>query len=262
MVCLARAGAIRVTTLTSGEVDLDGYVMTVGPVVQHRVPANGTTRLTGIGEGQYAIALSDIAPNCTASPSNPATVDVTAAQTAGISLAFTCTQVTGSVRVVTTTAGVMIPTGYHVVLNGVGEWLPVGVNDTLVIPRLLEGDDVVRLEGVASNCTVDGGVSRTVRITIGGTTDVAFSVTCVAAGDVVQLTVMTVTSGTDPDPDGYLVRLQGNFIPTSTALAPTNGSVTFIVSTEVSFHPRNDYYLTLEGVAPNCAADATLARAW
>lgn len=210
VVCPARAGAVRVTTSSSGEEDLDGYVLTVGLVAQHRVPANGAMRLTGIDEGRHAIVLSDIAPNCTASPSNPATVDVVAAQTASISLAFTCTQVTGSVRVATTTTGLMIPTGYHVVVNGAGEWLPLGVNDTLLVPGLLPGDNVVRLEGVASNCTAEGGVSRTASVTLGATTDVAFAVTCIAVGDVILLTAATVTMGTDPDPDGYLIKLQGN----------------------------------------------------
>lgn len=255
VVCPAKAGAISVTTATSGDADLDGYIVRLGSGARHRIPANGTTRLTGFDEGTYNIELDDIAQNCIADSSNPPTIDVVAAQTALVVLQFTCTQLTGSLRVTTTTGGVMAPTGYHVVVNGTGAWVPVGLNDAIVVPRLLEGDNAVRLE-VPSNCAVDGGASRTVHIAPGSTTDVAFAVNCVQVGDVIELRVTTATSGTDPDPDGYLVRLRGNAIAlTDSAYAPPDGSVTFVVFKAVGRNTPSEYYLTLEGVAPNCTAD-------
>lgn len=114
---------------------------------------------------------------------------------------------------------------------------------------------------LAANSDYDLRVDGSVRDVLGTTLGVGVVVSFrTVANDplplpprVYHLTVTTLTSGTDPDPDGYLIKLQGNLIAT-TSLASPNGSVTFIVTEVNQFHPH-DYYLSIEGLAPNCVAD-------
>src|SRR5207237_3125670 len=69
------------------------------------------------------------------------------------------------------------------------------------------GSHTVTLSGVAGNCSVNGGNSRTVTVPAGGTAPVSFSVSCAAITG--TLTVTTSTSGGTPDPDGYTVTVSG-----------------------------------------------------
>src|SRR5207249_6726504 len=77
------------------------------------------------------------------------------------------------------------------------------------------------LGAVAANCTVSGGTTQSVSVPSGGTATAAFSVSCAATtGD---LTVTTNTSGSNLDPDGYTVTVDG----TTSQPITINGSVTF-----------------------------------
>lgn len=53
-----------------------------------------------------------------------------------------------------------------------------GINDATTYTGLSAGSHTVVLSGVAGNCTVSGGPSRTVSVPSGGTAAVGFSVTC------------------------------------------------------------------------------------
>jgi hypothetical protein len=82
------------------------------------------------------------------------------------------------------------------------------------------------------------------------TTTTTFSVTCAATGGGTgSLTVNTSTTGSDLDPDGYTVTIDGSF---SQPIA-TNGSVTFT-------GPSGDHTLALSGVAANCTVSGANPR--
>jgi Tol biopolymer transport system component len=248
VVCPGQAAGIRVVSVTTGaDLDADGFDVRIGGPGgrTRRVPANGTTLVTGVPAGEQSIAVTGIASNCTANATNPATVNSVPNQVAAITLSFTCVAVTGTARIVTTTSGASLdPDGYAVV--SAGGTTPIGINGTLLVAGLLNGVNSISLSGVAANCTVDGGTDRSVTITIGGTTDVLFAVTCM---QLPNLTVTTTTSGIELDPDGYTVRLASNDYYSSffeTKAVASTGSVTF------TGLPAGTYTLSLEGVAPNC----------
>ena len=110
----------------------------------------------------------------------------------------------GSLRVTTTTVGVEFdPDGYSVVVDGAAvTTIDVNGTATLEVPA---GTRAVELQGVATNCTVDGAI-RSVIVAADGTVDVAFTVNCVESGSVRVSAVMT---GADLDPDGFSASVDG-----------------------------------------------------
>src|SRR5205823_4638454 len=116
---------------------------------------------------------------------------------------------------------------------------------------LSAGSHSVALSGVASNCTVSGGTSRTVNVPAGGTASTTFSVSCAAPPpETGNLTVGTSTSGSNLDPDGYTVTVDGGASQTIGA----NGSVTF---TGLS---AGSHSVALSGVASNCTVSGGKPR--
>ncbi|MDX1748177.1 MAG: hypothetical protein R3324_19760, partial [Halobacteriales archaeon] len=74
-------------------------------------------------------------------------------------------------------------------------------------PDLASGTHTVELGDVASNCAVTDGDERSVEVPLGGeTVEVRFQVECAAPSN---LTVGVTTSGSDPDPDGSIVLVNG-----------------------------------------------------
>ena len=248
VVCPGEAAGVRVTTATTGpDLDEDGYDIRIGGASgrQRKLSTNGTALVTGVPVGEQPISLTGLASNCTANPDNPATVNSVANQVVAITLRFTCAAVTGTARIVTTTAGMSLDADGYAVVTARGT-KTVDINDTLLVAGLLNGNNSVTLSGVAANCTVEGGLNRSITITIGGTTDVTFRVTC---RSLPSLTVTTTTTGREPDADGYTASLMVNdYYSTVIQTKPvgSNGSVTF---TEL---PAGFYALSLEGLAPNC----------
>ena len=89
---------------------------------------------------------------------------------------------TGGLTVSVTTFGVSVPTGaYSLDLDG-GAPLSIGVDGVVEVADLQEGLHTVRLYGVPVNCTVAGPNPRSVAVTFGGTTAVAFTVSRAALG--------------------------------------------------------------------------------
>ena len=143
----------------------------------------------------------------------------------------------------TSTSGSSLdPDGYRVRLDG-GSARTLGINSTFTYTNLAAGNHTVVISGVAANCTVSDGRSRTVSVPSGGTATVAYSVSCTTPpGD---LTVTTTTGGSDFDPDGYTVTVDDG----TSQVIGTDGSVTF---TGVS---AGSHTVALTEVAANCAVD-------
>ena len=111
----------------------------------------------------------------------------------------------GSLRVtVSTTGGDPDLDGYAIALDGAVRD-SARANEVVVVPEMPVGLYDVQLTGVAENCAVTGGSQRSVTVTDGDTSQVAFPVTCNATG----VRVTATTTGIELDPNGYRMSLDG-----------------------------------------------------
>src|SRR5947207_13493961 len=97
----------------------------------------------------------------------------------------------------------------------------MAINGSVSYTTLTAGNHTIAISGVAANCTVSGGTSRTVSVPSGGTATTTFTVTCTTPPG--NLTVSASTSGSSLDPDGYTVTVDGGS-PQALAI---NGSVSY-----------------------------------
>ncbi len=149
---------------------------------------------------------------------------------------------TGVIAVSAVTQGAELdPDGYGVLVQGVNDDspAPLDVNGAVSV-GVPAGTYAVELADVASNCTVEGGPTRTVSVSAGETTQATYSVTCTATVGTVQ--VVTASSGAPLDADGYLVAVGAD-----TMTAEVNDTVLF-----TDLEP-NDYDVTLLDVASECS---------
>ena len=146
-------------------------------------------------------------------------------------------------QIMTATSGTSIdPDGYSATIDA-GASMAIGVNDTVVVGDAGSGRHVVTLSGVASNCQVQGSATDTVTVADGSTADASFEVTCgsVSAGDG-QIQVTTATTGSNPDPDGYAILLDGNRV----------GSIPSAGTATIGGIPAGSHGIGLDSLAAGC----------
>jgi hypothetical protein len=131
------------------------------------------------------------------------------------------------------------PDGYLVQVDG-GRPTALGVNETIRLADLVPGRHQVELEGVAPNCTVTGSNPRSVSVRAGDVTPIQFDVQCGAPTGSVEVTI--TTTGDQPDPDGYVVSLDG-----STGLPVGTSGTVSITSVAPGAHE-----IRVGGLAANC----------
>lgn len=172
-------GSVAVTITTTGtDQDPNGYQISVDGMASVNVPSNGTQTLTRVPAGTRTVTVSGIASNCTLAGDNPRSVTVTRNATTQLTLAVTCNQIVGSVRVITVTTGTLIdPNGFQV-RAGTGTSSFVPSNGQIVLTNVVPGAQPVTLENVASYCTVSGANPRTTTVVADQQVDVTFNVTC------------------------------------------------------------------------------------
>ncbi|HEV8305278.1 MAG TPA: invasin domain 3-containing protein, partial [Gemmatimonadales bacterium] len=170
-------GDLTVTASTTGQsLDPDGYTVTVDGGNSRAIGINGSTTYTGLSATSHTVALSGVASNCTVSGGNSQTVTVQAGTTVTKTFSVTCTTPPGTLSVTASTGGSSLdPDGYTVTVGGQSK--AIGTNATISF-SLAPGSYTATLSGVATNCTVSGGTSRSVTITSGQTTSITYSVTC------------------------------------------------------------------------------------
>ena len=123
----------------------------------------------------------------------------------------------------------------------------VPINSVVTIGPLEPGTYRVRLDGLAPNCSVNGPNPVTVDVDAGQVgaeiARINFLVSCVPR--VGSIRVSTVTSGSDPDPDGYGVQVAG----ASRGAIPANGvqTITGVRDGVIG--------VTLTGLTGNCAIE-------
>ena len=148
-----------------------------------------------------------------------------------------------------TTGSSLDPDGYTVTVDG-DQSSKIATTGVVTFTGLAAGNHSVALSGVAGNCAVGGDNPRTVTVVAGVLGTTAFTVGCTAPPAPGDLTVSTTTTGSDLDPDGYTVTVDGS---QSQAIA-TNGSVTF------SGLAAGDHRVALSGVAGNCSVSGDNPR--
>src|SRR5437016_3746848 len=153
---------------------------------------------------------------------------------------------TGNITVAATTSGSNLdPDGYTATVDLL-QSRSVPTNGSTTFGGLLLGVHVVQLSGVASNCSVNSSNPQTVTL-IGSSATARFSVSCSATTG--SLTVTTSTTGSNLDPDGYTVTVDGN----QKAIG-INASVTF------SGLAAGNHTVQLNGVAQNCTVSGSNPR--
>jgi hypothetical protein len=202
--------SLSVTTSTTGvELDADGYSLIIDDTPGQPIGLAATLTIERLTDGAHSIGLTGLAPNCAAAD-NPRTVTIRAGATASVSFVVTCSATSGTIEVATTTSGSgSDPDGFALILDG-SEHGPIGVTATAMVNGLVPGTHTVGLAGLAANCQVVGENPRSVTVIPGQTTQASFAVTCATptpgAG---TLEITTSTTGSDQDPNGYRVRVDG-----------------------------------------------------
>ena len=162
---------------------------------------------------------------------------------------------TGSITVTTNTTGLDLDLdGYTVSVDGTRSQ-PIATNSStgVTFPGLSAASHTVTLSGVASNCSVTGGNTQTASVTAGQTDTVAFSVTCTLIPPTTgTLTVTTSTTGSDLDPDGYTVTVDGT---NSQAIGTNNSNGVTFPGLSAASHT-----VELTGVASNCTVSGSNPR--
>ncbi len=247
--CSASTGNLTVTTNTTGSnLDPDGYTITVDGGSAQAIGINGSVSYTNLPSGSHTVAISGVATNCSVSGGTSQSVTVPSGGTATAAFSVSCTASPGNLTVTTSTSGSSLdPDGYTVTVDG-GSSQAIGINGSVTFTNLASGSHSVVLSGVATNCTVSGGASRTVTVPSGGTATVAYSVSCTTPAG--NLAASTSTSGSSLDPDGYTVTVDGG----SSQAIGINSSVTF------TNLPPGSHGVVLSGVATNCTVSGGTSR--
>src|SRR5438309_2151633 len=248
--CVAQTGTLTVTASTTGSnLDPDGYTVTLDGNASTSQPLatnGGTATFKAVAAGSHSVALSGVATNCTVSGPNPQSVTVPTDGTASASFTVTCVAQTGTLTVTASTTGSNLdPDGYTVTLDGnASTSQPLATNGgTATFNAVAAGSHSVALSGVATNCTVSGPNPQSVTVPAGGTASASFTVTCVALPT--PRSSELSTTGSNLDPDGYTVTLDGN-ASTSQPLATNGGTATF------NAVAAGSHSVALSGVATNC----------
>jgi len=122
-----------------------------------------------------------------------ALLGVTASLSTGCTDAAAPMPTTGAIGITAATTGVDLDAdGYDVSVDG-GARRAIGTNGTMAISGLPPGDHVVRLDGVAANCTVRGSNPVQVSVAAGAMAEVPFALACTAP--VTRLVFASVSAG-------------------------------------------------------------------
>ena len=239
-----RSGTLDITTASEGpDIDADGYSVHVDGGDGQAIAASGTLTIADMIPGTHSVLLTELAPNCTVSGANPQTVVVLPGETAPVAFAVVCIPAIGSLVITSATGGpAPDPDGYTITVDGADRG-PLGVNEVASVTGIPVGDHVVGLEGVAENCSVSGGASRAVSVAAGAASEVRFDITCIPITGTIEVTI--ATAGSSPDPDGYLVSLDGN-------TAQPIGAIATLRLEGLALGP---HVVALSGLASNCHLD-------
>ena len=235
--------SLQVTVNTTGiNLDADGYTLLVQGTERGPLGAvGGTATVTDLAPGSVSVGLSGVVENCAVTGQNPRSITLTAGQVTTLAFAVICSPAVGTIEIITTTTGPdSDPDGYMYQLDATPV-TTIAANGSVQLGGVLVlGSHTVTLSGVANNCTLAGGASRTVVVSAGTTSPVTFEVTCVARVGTIQITASS--QGRALDPDGFTVQVDAG----SAQAVPGNGTLTISV-------PAGSRTISFAGAAENCS---------
>jgi hypothetical protein len=249
------AGTLRVNTATTGpDQDEDGYTVAVGGGNDQPIGVTASATLANIAAGDHSVQLSGISANCNLEGANPRPVTVPSGGVADITFTVACVErppVVGALQIHTTTTGPgSDPDGYTVSVDG-RPGVHIDINGSLSLADLPPGDHSVGLSGISDNCSVSGETPRSVVVTAGIASLVAFEVVCEEIPTTTgTLNVSTTTTGSDPDPDGYAFSIDAG--PPQAVGTNTTASVANLAA---GLHS-----IVLSGLAANCTLEGDNPR--
>ncbi len=246
--CDSQTGDLHVTTSTSGiDRDPDGYTLAVDGGPTRHLATDDSLTIRELPSGTHSLELLDVAENCKLSGPNPRTVTVPGGGTVTAAFEVTCTADVGTLVVRAPTSGPdPDPDGFTVTLDGTLSQ-HVATGDSITLANVDAGTHSVRLSGLEFNCSVSGPNPQSVDVGFGSTSTVTFDVRCVTRTGSIRSS--NTTSGSDRDPDGYSVDVDGGTPRT----VSTNGSTVF---SGLSIG-RHSVQLVTSSVAPNCTVTST-----
>lgn len=150
--------------------------------------------------------------------------------------------VTGVLEVsVNVAGGGNAPGGFLAVVDGTVQ-RALATGEATLVGGLAAGSHQVALEGISAHCTVSGAAIQDVTIVAGDTAGVAFEVACSSVSGTLRVTV--TTGGTDLDPNGYEVLVDGDIA----AGVEPDAAILFPVE-------AGERTVSLGAVNPNCAVE-------
>jgi Tol biopolymer transport system component len=234
--CVPAVGAVEVEVATTGADPTGGYRASVaGSTLE--LPTDGSVVFTDVPTGEASVELLDVPGNCTLEGANPRSVEVAFGDTVEVEFFATCTSRLGAVEVDMTVIGNDVDRSF--LLAVAADTFEIGWTETRVFPDIPEGPTTLELLDVANNCTLEGANPRVVDVVWQDTVRAEFSLRCELRAGTVEVT--TITTGDDPDADGYSVAVDGSTTPIG-------------LDETLFFGPIVEGSVTvgLEDVAPNC----------
>jgi TolB protein len=244
-------GGLEITTITSGpEPDADGYAISVDQGAEVAIGVNATLHRENVQPGSHSVQLVGMAANCTVAGDNPRTVTVSVSVVATVGFTITCAPTTGTVRVTASTSGPSPdPDGYTVTLNGTDRG-SLAATGEVTLDGVAPGSHQIGLSGVAANCQAQSN-PQTVTVTAGTTIIASFTVSCVTPPPTTgTIAVSTATTGSQLDPDGYTVSLDGG----------TGQTIGLNATLMISAVAPGAHPVALAGLATNCRVDGQNPR--
>ena len=216
--CTATTGNLTVTAATSGSNPPSGYTFSIDGGTSQNIGANANITVSGLSAGSHTVQLSGVPSNCAVSGSNPQTVTVPGGGSTTASFTITCSALTGSLTVTTTTSGSNQPSGYTVTVDG-GQSKSIAATGNVSYTPIAATTHSVQLNGVPSNCTVSGANPQTVNVPANGTGQATFTVTCTAPPNQPPVAAFTSScngltcnfTSASSDPDGSIAAYQWTF---------------------------------------------------
>ena len=175
----AATGVIEVSVVNAGEgADRGGLVIVVDGRTRLTVGDAAASVLAEVEPGPHQVALRGVDAACAVADGTDRTVAAVEGDTTRVAFDLACSPGTGSIQVITTTAGVDFdPDGYLLMVDGQPA---LEVNDVgLYLVGAAEGVHSLELAQVSPNCRLDGDQPQTVTVTGGQAPSVSFAVSCV-----------------------------------------------------------------------------------
>lgn len=186
------AGTLVVSVSTAGtDPDRDGYLLTLDGVSSVALDPADTVRID-MPSGSHRLELEGVADHCLVAPGAPLEVNVPARSTALVSFEVSC-RASGA-RVTVRSTGVDLDgDGYRLIVDGSDRGMIAAI--ATIVVRLGPGQRTIALQGLASNCSLDGPGSRTVVIPETDVVPIDFAVVCTATTGVIAVLPPENTQG-------------------------------------------------------------------